>query len=537
MSHAATLHRWVALEPTDSPGDDTETDLGATALGQASHGGCRHVGKGLTRMPADTPRTPAPRNVDFQQFCDRLRTDLGGDSHGRGSFDTSARFVAGDPGAKFGATAPLEYEVTGEIGHPHWELIFEYVLRQCGYLVEFHTVYVMVDNRDLANHKRQDPSLPHWPAAARWWHSRLKLIGPHKEKTELLLFPISATTGLHHVHPTWAGTFVLAALVAMFPGLTFVLLDRDCLPVTLFEVEDLWTEAFLARFPAHSDGGIPQAHPLRAFTRFRTDPQVVYTQHRVCSTRMGQGALVVTEPHSELNAGLIVIFRSSHPPLFDWNAWSLRFRSSPGSVTDEEFKEEASRLAVTFWGRIGEFLMRSRTGSELSPEEKALWIQSGLAVSPLMGTCLQYSLDFCLAWALIGEWTSRVLFPVPKGPWPRHGHAGALLQNYQCRTPRLVARARAAFEQGALPSLLMMPGLAPVLASQEIVVPGHRSNKRLPETSHYACLWRSQDWYGKIPCLDCTRRMASDGCCYARHRAQTTNVGQCWAPSSGRYNH
>ena len=88
------------------------------------------------------------------------------------------------------------YEVTGELGHPHWELIFEYVLRQCGYLVKFHTVYVMVDNRELANHKRQDPSLPHWPAAARWWHSRLKLIGPHKEKTEVLLFPISATTGL-----------------------------------------------------------------------------------------------------------------------------------------------------------------------------------------------------------------------------------------------------------------------------------------------------------------------------------------------------
>ena len=83
--------------------------------------------------------------------------------------------------------------------------------------------------------------------------------------------------------------------------------------------------------------------------------------------------------------------------------------------------------------------MRSRTGSELSPDEKALWIQSGLAVSPLMGTCLHYSLDFCLAWALIGEWTSRVLFPVPKGPWPRHGHAGAFLQNYQSRTPRIVA--------------------------------------------------------------------------------------------------
>ena len=72
-------------------------------------------------------------------------------------------------------------------------------------------------------------------------------------------------------------------------------------------------------------------------------------------------------------------------------------------------------------------------------------------------------------WALIGEWTSRVLFPVPKGPWPRHGHAGALLQNYQCRSLRIVAWARAAFEQGALPSLLMMPGIAPVFS-----LPGDR---------------------------------------------------------------
>ena len=59
--------------------------------------------------------------------------------------------------------------------------------------------------------------------------------------------------------------------------------------------------------------------------------------------------------------------------------------------------------------------------------------------------------------------------PVPKGPWPRHGHAGALLQNYQCHSPRIVASARAAFEQGALPSLLMMPGFAPVLS-----LPGDR---------------------------------------------------------------
>ena len=79
-----------------------------------------------------------------------------------------------------------------------------------------------------------------------------------------------------------------------------------------------------------------------------------------------------------------------------------------------------------------------------------------------MATCTQYSLDFCLAWALLGEWTSRTLFPVPKGPWPRHGHTDALLPRYRARSPRFVAWARAAFEQGALPSLLLLQGLVPI---------------------------------------------------------------------------
>ena len=87
--------QYISLSPTDCLGDDVGTALGFDTLGPACQVGCRHVGKGLTRLPADTPRTPSPRNVDFQQFCDRLRTDLPGNSHGRGSFDTSARFVVG----------------------------------------------------------------------------------------------------------------------------------------------------------------------------------------------------------------------------------------------------------------------------------------------------------------------------------------------------------------------------------------------------------------------------------------------------------
>ena len=88
-----------------------------------------------------------------------------------------------------------------------------------------------------------DPSLQHWPAVAAWWSSRACMQGPASELCDVVFFPISDASGLRLVHHTWAGTFVLAALCLVFPGLNIVLLDSDCVPVTLFEVEDLWQEA------------------------------------------------------------------------------------------------------------------------------------------------------------------------------------------------------------------------------------------------------------------------------------------------------
>ena len=72
--------QYISLSPTDSPAEDAEMDTGA-----ASHGQTAQV-------------EPSPKRVNFQQFCEQLRTDLPGDSQGRRSFDTRTRFVAGDPG-------------------------------------------------------------------------------------------------------------------------------------------------------------------------------------------------------------------------------------------------------------------------------------------------------------------------------------------------------------------------------------------------------------------------------------------------------
>ena len=85
--------------------------------------------------------------------------------------------------------------------------------------------------------------------------------------------------------------------------------------------------------------------------------------------------------------------------------------------------------------------MRSRAGSELSDDEKA--------VSPLMGTCLQYSLDFCLHGRSLAK------------TWARGCPPSGLSMPY---TSDCGVGSPAAFEQGALPSLLMMPGIAPVFS-------------------------------------------------------------------------
>ena len=64
------------------------------------------------------------------------------------------------------------------------------------------------------------------------------------------------------------------------------------------------------------------------------------------------------------------------------------------------------------------------------------------------------TVDWAIAWALIGEWASKELFPPPlHGNWPKHGHDGNLMEAFKQRRPCLVGWARAAFEQGSLPAL------------------------------------------------------------------------------------
>ena len=79
--------------------------------------------------------------------------------------------------------------------------------------------------------------------------------------------------------------------------------------------------------------------------------------------------------------------------------------------------------------------------------------------SPLLGTRTRVAADWCHAWSLLGQWSGWVTFPVPAtGEWPRHGHLRGILDGYQKRQPNFHKWARPAYEQGALPTLSLLPG-------------------------------------------------------------------------------
>lgn len=102
-------------------------------------------------------------------------------------------------------------------------------------------MYIVTENRDLVSKSVHTvPGLAHWPVVAAWWKERIQYVGPYGERTNVVFVPIAADTGLDKVHPTWAGTYILNACVYLFPSTHLALIDSDCVPVTLFEIEELW---------------------------------------------------------------------------------------------------------------------------------------------------------------------------------------------------------------------------------------------------------------------------------------------------------
>ena len=408
-----------------------------------------------------TDQASSDRYPDYTHasFAYKLKVQiLPNDQENRGEFDNGVDFRIGDPNVHFRAAAAKSYETTEDVGKPDWSLLFGFILARMSHLRFLSTVYVLVDNRDLTNLDNPDPSLQHWSAVAAWWSSRACMQGPARELCDVVFFPVSQASGLHLVHHTWAGTFVLAALCLVFPGLHIVLLDSDCVPVTLFEVEDLWQEAQRLQ---HC--GFPGPVPTSSWAGGLNSDQVDQTTP---PKPKPQGVILVTEHNAEVNAGFAVLRGSNHaPPLLeeDWQ----RIPLCSGESQEPVIREYRKKLVAEYWKLVSTMVSNGRDDRNMTPSECQAWIQTGLALTPFCGHVMNTSLEWAVAWSLVGEWTTRTIFLPPKGEWPRQGHPKNLLPPYDQRSVPMLTWARACFEQGSLPSLLALPGDASLL-----VLPG-----------------------------------------------------------------
>ena len=180
----------------------------------------------------------------------------------------------------------------------------------------------------------------------------------------------------------------------------------------------------------------PLATPLQKLECFQRDQTVIFTQGEASIENVGQGVLLVTEPHSEVNAGFVVMFASDHRNLINWKRWNEQLASQAEGERPALCRLKSEEVTALFWDLMATYLNRKYLMDELPDSDKKCWLQTGLALSPLVGTVAQYSVEVILAWALIGEWTSRILFPVPQGQWPRHAHSKHIVEPYHCRSPK-----------------------------------------------------------------------------------------------------
>ena len=180
-------------------------------------------------------------------------------------------------------------------------------------------------------------------------------------------------------------------------------------------------------------------HPILVNQRFKNDRYVRDTREGTSHQKMGQAVILVTEPHAELNAGFVGLFASSHPAIFNWAQWNTETNNLIEGELEARCAKTADIITAAYWKMVSQYLCRRLSPHELSPHPRKAWLQTGLALSPLLGTVAQHSIDVIIAWALIGEWSSRVLFPPPEGQWPRHGHPQCIGELYLQRAPSLTA--------------------------------------------------------------------------------------------------
>ena len=206
-----------------------------------------------------------------------------------------------------------------------------------------------------------------------------------------------------------------------------MLIDTDCVPTSLFEIEEL------ARLMWQRDTD---------FDMVDDEAKILSAVDPPCPSMV----MLCTESKAEINAGLVIVTSSR--------------RQRPFTVHDS-----AADMAIG--------LLASRRQYVTSEEHDLDYdsvAASGLLWTPLASCKASQPLQWTHAWALLGEWSGHIALPLPtltddgSHDWPRHGTACLLQPEFRKRLPPFVA-----FEQGALAPLVFLPATFPI-----IVLPGDK---------------------------------------------------------------
>ena len=174
-------------------------------------------------------------------------------------------------------------------------------------------------------------------------------------------------------------------------------------------------------------------------------PEAEVPAHCEKELHPNKGVILVSEAFTEINAGLVIVMRSG--------------QTSPVPMSElMDINRDPDELAITITEAYHRHV-EAYLATTSPPEDAETAVSSGLLGSPLLGTLTRVAADWCHAWSLLGQWSGWVTFPVPaSGIWPKHGHLRGILNGYQKRQPNFHKWARPAYEQGALPTLSILPG-------------------------------------------------------------------------------
>ena len=271
----------------------------------------------------------------------------------------------------------------------------------------------------------------------------------------MVFVPISGDTGLDKVHPTWAGTYILDACVYLFPD-TFALIDSDCVPVTLFEIQELWLSCDCK--PSHpADADETDMHPTSpiapAHKRARSvdtgraaqqhgPPAKLSKSHSAENLAASSGpapfpgspdnpaehvdyggsddtsessspaatpeppaAAAPSRCEQEMhpNKGVILVSEAFTEINAGWVIVLKSGHASPISMSDlTDVNRDPDELATTITEAYQQHVEAYLAGTS-PPVDAEMAVSSGLLGSPLLGTWTRFAADWCHAWSLLGQ--------------------------------------------------------------------------------------------------------------------------------------